>query len=177
MACHQPANHKPDAIPVLRIDQLPQGQPHRFFSGISDRLLCQAIERGDAHFEVKRVNLVAGVFEQVAISLLTAFERLLGLLAQRDVFDLSNVMRSSAKVVLHDRDLHPRPNDASLLVHVAFFDLDGCDAVAAKLRGYLARTFEIVGMRDLLPRPGQQLFRRVAQHPAQCCVGMQEAAL
>jgi len=36
-------------------------------------------------------------------------------------------MRSSAKVVLHDRDLHPRPNDASLLVHVAFFDLDGCD--------------------------------------------------
>jgi len=88
MACHQPANHKPDAIPVLRIDQLPQGQPHRFFSAYP--IVCSARRlREVMPFRVKRVNLVAGVFEQVAISLLTAFERLLGLLAQRDVFDLS----------------------------------------------------------------------------------------
>jgi hypothetical protein len=74
----------------------------------------------------------------------------IGLLARRDVFDLTNEVQGSAVPVVNEGRVEPDPDHLAVLAQVAFLQLNRSD-LASQQPVVLRRVrFPVIGVRDLL---------------------------
>jgi hypothetical protein len=100
---------------------------------------------------------VRGVADQGAEARLTDAYRLLSSLALRDVLELADGMQRSALRVADEGGAQPDPNNVFVLAQVALLHLERADLAGEESVDLRQVRLKIVGVRDLLERPGQQL--------------------